>query len=182
MRVSEQEYRQLALEEGDRIWELHDGELVEKPPMAFAHGEILEELGHVLRLQLGRERYRVRVNTGRVQHTSSYYVPDLYVLPIELTASYREAPDALEVYDQLLPLGVEAWSPSTGRYDIEEKLPEYQRRGDLEIWRIHPYGRTLTVWRRQPDGRYTETVERGGVIRPAALPGVAIDLDALFSG
>jgi Uma2 family endonuclease len=76
---------------------------------------------------------------------------------------------------------VEIWPRSTGDYDVEEKLPEYQRRGDLEIWRLHPYERTLTAWRRQPDGSYTETIYTGGVVHPVALPGVAIDLDALFA-
>jgi Uma2 family endonuclease len=76
---------------------------------------------------------------------------------------------------------VEIWSPSTGTYDIGEKLPDYQRRGDLEIWRIHPYERTVTAWRRQSDGTYAESVFRGRIARPVALPGVAVDLDALFA-
>ncbi len=42
------------------------------------------------------------------------------------------------------------------------------------------YERTLTAEVRQPDGRRVETVHRGGVVRPAFLPGVAIDLDARF--
>lgn len=63
---------------------------------------------------------------------------------------------------------------------MEEKLREYQRRGDTEIWRIHPYERTLTAWCRQPDGTYTETVQRSGTVQPAALPGVGIELDRLF--
>ena len=63
----------------------------------------------------------------------------------------------------------------------DEKLPEYQRRGDLEIWRIHPYDRTLIAWRRRPDGSYAQTTFTGGVVHPVALPGVAIDLDALFA-
>ena len=65
-------------------------------------------------------------------------------------------------------------------YDVERKLPEYRARGDLEIWRIHPYDRTLTAWRRQPDGSYVESVYRDGVVRPEWLPNVTIDLDALF--
>jgi Uma2 family endonuclease len=77
-------------------------------------------------------------------------------------------------------LVVEVWSPSTGGYDIDAKLPTYRARGDREIWRIHPYERTLTTWRRQPDGSYAETVHRGGTIEPIAVPGVTIDLDALF--
>src|SRR3712207_8267863 len=51
-------------------------------------------------------------------------------------------------------------------------------RGDLEIWRIHPYERTLTAWRRQPDGSYGEAVHTLGIIHPVALPNVAIDLAA----
>jgi Uma2 family endonuclease len=77
---------------------------------------------------------------------------------------------------------VEVWSPSTGDYDVDAKLPVYQQRGDLEIWRIHPYERTLTAWRRQPNGSYQETIHREGVVKPAALPGVAIDLGPLFDG
>jgi Uma2 family endonuclease len=181
MRVSEPAYRELVLGDGDRQWELHDGELVEKPGLAYAHNEIMFELGHLLRSQLGRERYRVRVNAGRVRRSArNYYIPDVFVLPIDLTLPYRELPSALEVYDAPLPLVVEVWSPSTGAYDVEEKLREYQRRGDLENWRIHPYERTLTAWVRQGDGSYAETVHRGGTIRPAALPGVVTDLDGVW--
>lgn len=75
---------------------------------------------------------------------------------------------------------IEIWSPSTGRYDIIEKLRDYQARGDLEIWRVHPYERTITAWRRSPDGSYTESIYRGGTVRLESLPGVAIDLDTLF--
>jgi Uma2 family endonuclease len=59
-------------------------------------------------------------------------------------------------------------------------VPIYQRRGDAEIWRIHPYEQTVTVWRRQEDGSYDERIYRDGVILPAALPGVTIDLARLF--
>ena len=63
---------------------------------------------------------------------------------------------------------------------METKLRECQRRGDAEIWRLHPYERTLTTWRRQADGSYSETVYREGVVEPIALPGVRINLADLF--
>jgi Uma2 family endonuclease len=75
---------------------------------------------------------------------------------------------------------VEVWSRSTGDFDVDAKLPEYQRRGDLEIWRIHPYERTLITWRRQADGTYNELLYTAGAVQPMALPDVTIDLDALF--
>jgi Uma2 family endonuclease len=88
---------------------------------------------------------------------------------------------SLETYAAPLPLVVEVWSPSTGEYDLETKLREYQLRSDLEIWRLHPYERTLTAWRRQPDGSYSESRHEAGTVQPIALPGVTIDLDALFA-
>ena len=80
-----------------------------------------------------------------------------------------------------LPLVVEVWSPSTGDHDVDTKIPEYQRRGDQEIWRLHPFERTLTMWRRQPDGAYVETTVYGGTVSPTAFPWVTIDLDAVFA-
>lgn len=35
-------------------------------------------------------------------------------------------------------------------------------------------------WRRQPNGPYTESLHRDGTIQPHALPGVTIDIAALF--
>jgi hypothetical protein len=60
------------------------------------------------------------------------------------------------------------------------KIPTYKLRGDLEIWRVQPFERSVTVWLRQPDGDYSETVYHGGMVTLTALPGVTIDLDALF--
>jgi Uma2 family endonuclease len=76
---------------------------------------------------------------------------------------------------------VEIWSPSTGDFDMVEKLPDYQQRGDREIWYVHPYRRTLTAWRRQRDGTYSETIYRDGVVHSDSLPGVVIDLETLFA-
>jgi Uma2 family endonuclease len=88
--------------------------------------------------------------------------------------------DVLEVYEQPLPLVVEVRSRSTGDYDVEEKLVVYKQRGDSAIWRIHPYDRTLTAWRRLSDGSYGESIHRERIVYPGALPSVAIELAALF--
>ncbi len=74
----------------------------------------------------------------------------------------------------------EVWSPSTGGTDVRTKIAEYQERGDLEIWFLHPFERTLLAWRRQPDGTYTEELYRIGKVQPVALPDVTIDLETLL--
>lgn len=180
MPVSEKTYRKLALEDPEGHWELYRGFLRRKPGMTLEHNSIATNLLVRLANQLDRNSFDVRVNMGHVRLASDhYYIPDVYVIPVHLQEPLRGR-RGLEVYGAPLPLVVEVWSPSTGEYDVDTKLLEYQRRGDLEIWRIHPYERTLTAWRRQPDGSYIETLSKDGVIRPVALPGVTIDLDTLF--
>jgi Uma2 family endonuclease len=180
MPVSERTFKQVALEDPEGQWELYGGQLRRKPGMPYEHNEIAWNLGLELVRQLDRSAFHVRVSLGHVRRSSeSYYIPDVFVIPNELTLPLRGRM-VLEAYADPLPLVVEVWSRSTGDYDIEVKLQEYQRRGDLEIWRIHPYDHTLTVWRRQADGSYAEHVQTTGTVQPVALPGVTIDFDSLF--
>jgi Uma2 family endonuclease len=183
MRVTEEEYRQRALDDREGQWELYCGELRQKPAMSFEHNYLNVHLFRLLDRQLNPSEYDVRPNIGRVRRSAeNYFIPDLYVIPVDLVQQMRrEQPRALEAYEIPLPLVVEIWSPSTGDYDVETKLVEYQRRGDHEIWLIHPYERTLTAWTRQPDGTYAKAQHGAGVVRPAALPGVEIELEALFA-
>ncbi len=175
--ISEQEFRDLALSDEDRFWELWDGVPVEKPPMSMKHNAGATYLGAALINQLDWREYRVTVQGDRARISPrSFYIPDVMVIP----AVYQEPldPRDLGIYAAPLPFVAEVWSPSTGRYDITAKLPRYRQRGDLEIWYVHPYERTVTVWRRQADGSYTEDVYTGGIVPILSLPGVAIDLDA----
>ena len=177
--VSEDAYHEFVLSGVQGSWELHDGRLVEKPGVTWRHGEITILLGHLLLLQLDRDEYRV-VSELRVRRpAATVFMPDLMVVPTRYSAEIRDRP-VLAIFSDPLPLVVEVWSPSTGDYDVDAKVPVYQQRGDLEIWRIHPYERTVTAWIRQAAGSYLETTYREGIIRPVALAGVTIDLDELF--
>lgn len=183
MSISEATYERIALEDPTGLWELDCGRLRSKQPaMTIEHNYTAQELDAELREQLDRRVYTVSAEQSRLRiSTGTYYIPDVCVIPREFQRrKLREMPGRLEVYDEPMPLVVEVWSPSTGDYDVEEKLREYQRRGDAEIWRVHPYERTLTAWRLQADGSYSETLYRSGRIQLAALPNVSIDLDALF--
>jgi Uma2 family endonuclease len=177
MPISFETYQRVALEDPEGKWELACGRLRGKPPMTMKHNLTARVLQAMLIEQLGWSDWSIGETRLRIS-SGTYYVPDVTVLPMSLVRTLDE--DAFEVYERAVPLVVEIWSPSTGGYDVDAKLSEYQLRGDLEIWRIHPYERTLTAWRRRPDGSYSEAVFRHGVVRPVALPNVGIDLDALF--
>jgi Uma2 family endonuclease len=178
-RMSETEYRDFVLSTPEGVWELHDGRLVEKPGMSWKHGGIIMLLGHMLMSQLDFDAYRVFTELRVRRPTATVFLPGLMVVPASYGDEIRDDPE-LAIFSPPLPLIVEVWSPSTGGYDVDTKIPVYQQRGDREIWRIHPYERTVTRWVRQPDGSYQESRHRGGIVALVALPGVTIDLDRLF--
>jgi Uma2 family endonuclease len=181
MAVSEKTYRQLVLEDPDGKWELYCGRLRSKPAMTWGHNQASRNLRLLLERQLPTDDYLVILDQGRVRRSATnYFIPDLYVVPQAM--ALRLFPDArtLEAYPEPLPLVVEVWSPSTGDYDVEEKFAEYKARGDLEIWRIHPYEKTVTVWQRRADGSYVESFHTSGDIHLTGLPGVVVPVEALF--
>lgn len=183
MPIGEQTYRRVALEETDEAREPFDGWLVRNPTGSFDDNDATSYLAFLLKDQLDRTVFRGRINNGRLRCSPrDYFVPDTFILPTELMRPLLVRPHDLEVHDAPMPLVAEVREPPVGDDDAFRKLPGYQRRGDREIWWLNPYERTLTVWRRQPDGGYAKTTRTGGIARPTSLPNVAIDLDALFAG
>ena len=180
MSVTPALYERLALEDPDAKWELVCGRLRQKPSMTHAHNFSEMELAFQLRLQLSPADYEVRCDAGRVRTSTSYFIPDVFVIPAGLTSPFRDKDDVLEAYTQPLPLVVEVWSRSTGDYDVNEKLDEYRRRGDAEIWLVHPFNKTITSWRRELNGAYSEATFSSGTIQPTALPGAKVEIAALF--
>ena len=187
MAVSYATFERLALEDDLAKWELVDGCLREKPGATTDHRITIMNLTRLLLFALDPAAFLVSTGqTYLIGVSGSVFLPDLVVIPLpvqEATFRIRRRDRGLDRFESALPLVVEVWSPSTGARDAKVKLSEYQRRGDAEIWLIHPYDRTLTAYRRQPDGTYASTVygEGDGAIAPIALPGVRIDLAAVFA-
>jgi Uma2 family endonuclease len=181
MPVSEETYQLITLEDPDGQWELFRGQLREKPGMSSEHNDFMFYLGMLLQQGLDRRRYRVRSNSAHLRCPSgSIFIPDVVIVPLEFDQRFRGRPGVVEIFDEPMPLVVELWSASTGRFDAQTKIPEYQDRGDHEIWWLHPYDQTLAAWRRQRDGRYSYDSYQGGVVEALSLPGVTVDFGELF--
>jgi Uma2 family endonuclease len=182
MAISFETFERVVLEDGDDQWELVCGHLQKKPAMTIEHRTAIVNLVGTLWMQLRHSAFLVSTNHTHVGSASSYYVPDLAVIPRTLQDQARAGREGvIDLFGEPLPLVVEVWSPSTGTYDVTMKLPEYQRQRHREIWFIHPYERWLRAWRRQADGTYTQTLFTGdAIIEPVALQGVGVALAALF--
>ena len=150
--------------------------------MSITHLTVVMVLGQLLSQQLDVRQFLVLVNDGRLRRTSKrYFIPDAAVISADSVRRLRLAqPQGLGVFDEPLHFVAEGWSPSTGRYDARIKIPTYQLRGDQEIWRVHPFERTVTAWRLRPDGKYDQVEFTGGKVQLHALPQVVIDLDMMF--
>lgn len=182
MPVSEATYEQLALEDDDEQWEFICGQIRKKPPMTHEHNSVMRLLGYAIQSQLGLGKYQVAQNGPRTRRPeTSYFVPDVMAIPVSHFTEPAGTGE-LEAFTKPLPFVAEIWSKSTGDYDVETKFDEYKKRGDLEIWRLHPYEKTVTAWRRQPDGSYTETVyfEADGEAPILSLPGVVVKFADIF--
>ena len=173
--IGHETYVALALADPDRRLELYRGRVWEKPGMSMDHNRDQRRLVRQLILQLDDRAYEVCFDNARLRTPSgAVFVPTALV-------DAREGPTrSLETYDEPMPFVAEVWSPTTGTYDVDTKITEYRAHGDQEIWRIHPFEKFVTAWRRQPDGTYLESLHTGGPLPIWALPHVTIDLDALL--
>jgi Uma2 family endonuclease len=150
--------------------------------MSVQHGDVMDYLLGQLYSQIDAHNYKIRVQHARLRLSSdTYLIPDIAIVPHAMTEALRQQRPSLDAYHAPLPLVVEIWSPSTGTYDVTEKLAAYQERGDQEIWSVHPYARTLTSWVRQPDRTYDEVVRISGLVTPTHIAGVTIDIGLLFA-
>lgn len=181
MAVTVKTYEQLALEDPSEKWEFVDGRVRKKPTMTMEHYDLAFELAYAIRSQVSHDRFHVRCDQGRLQFGSSYLVPDVFVVPVEMAAPFRGLDSTLEAYLDPVPFVAEVWSRSTGDYDLTDKLAAYQERGDAEIWLLHPYERWVRASRRTAGGEYRQAELPGGKVSLLAVPGVAIDLDRLLS-
>jgi Uma2 family endonuclease len=179
-RLTEQDFEAFLLSGIEGRWELHDGVLVEKPAMSWDHQNVMINLAVQLSNQISREAFRVQVESRVRRPEATVLLPDVMVIPDHYGDEFRNQPGRLAIFSRPLPLVAEVWSVSTGEYDVMAKLPIYQQRGDAEIWLIHPYEKTVTSWRRQPDGTYLSSVHHEGTIQPVALPDVVIEIAELF--
>ena len=181
MPVSEALYERVALEDPEGSWELVCGQLRRKPAMTAEHNDIATLLTFELQRQLPLDDYTVRMNSTRTRLPGgTNFVPDVVVVPTAFILESR-GNSGMEAYTQPLPLVAEVWSPSTGDYDVTEKLAGYRTRGDREVWLIHPQRRTLTSWVRTDSADYPEAVYPGtATVTPVAFAGVAIVLDSLL--
>jgi Uma2 family endonuclease len=155
--------------------ELIDGEVIEMTPIGPRHGLCVAFLVEWLVPRLsGRALLFPQVSIRLNPRTECQ--PDLLVARLP-RAAYRERTPAPG--DVLLL--VEVADTSLG-YDQQIKVPLYAEAGIPELWIVDLVNEAVHV-HREPAGvhyRAIERIGRGGSVAPAALPDLALAVDALL--
>ena len=162
------------LHEDERV-ELIDGEVIEMPPIGPGHAGDTKQLNQLFSSRLGA-RAIVSVQDPIRLPPGAEPEPDIALL-VPRPDFYRAAhpgPDAVllivEVADTSLA------------YDRDVKVPMYAAAGIPEVWVVDVAGERVLVYREPHAGGYrqTTTVERGGVIAPAAFPDLVLRVDEIL--
>jgi Uncharacterized protein conserved in cyanobacteria len=174
-RMTAEEFLELAPE--DRKAELIDGVMIMPSPALDIHERLF---GFLFRLiseyvemyDLGEVRGS---RTPVVLASDQVYEPDILFVARERAGRITErgvmgAPD----------LVVEILSRATVAYDRGPKLQGYERAGVREVWLIDPYGPVGTEFYRLEGGRFVPARVEGGVLRSAAIPGLALRVEWLW--
>jgi Uma2 family endonuclease len=178
-RITVNHYYRMAeagLFEHDARVELIEGEIVDMPPIGSRHAGKASRLANVLTEAIGR---RAIVRTQWPVRLSEYseVQPDISV--VKLRDDYYESSHPTP--DETLLL-VEV-SDTTLRYDREVKATLYARCEIPELWIVDLQADAIHVHRAPVGGSYSElfSLASPAVAGIAALPGVAVDLGALFA-
>ncbi|MBU0566484.1 Uma2 family endonuclease [bacterium] len=166
-------------------WELIEGEAYDMSPAPSRwHQQIAGELFKQIAVFLTGKKceayfapFDVRLPRADEDDSETMTVvqPDIVVVcnPAKLdNRGCRGAPD----------LVVEILSPFTASKDQIEKLALYEKHGVKEYWIIHPTDNLLTVRLLEEDGKYgiPAIYEGKGSLEVATLPGLTVNLDAVF--
>jgi Uma2 family endonuclease len=176
-RYTIEEYHRLVeeglLEEQPRSVELLDGRIVPMSPIGPRHYWIVNELLHdFIRQEDGRFRTGQDCPLPIPDHDEPE--PDLVLYRPGAATEDRQVQPA----DAFLVVEV---AKSTRRRDLIKKARIYERGNVREYWVVDLKKNCLHVFTLAGE-RYETRIVREGKVSPQALPGVEIDVTALFGG
>ena len=156
--------------------ELIDGEIIDMPAIGSPHAAITNRLARLFARALSDEVALVSVQSPLRLDAYNEPEPDLMLLRPRPDGYRADHPGAADV---LLLIEV---SESSFAYDRSTKLTLYAKFGVPEVWIVDLFGAAIEVYRARKDGAYTSR-ERltGGLLAPALVPGVTIDVARLLA-
>ena len=161
-------------ENRDRIFELIDGELVEKMP-SFTPSRIAMRIGSRLTVYLDEDDigYITGADGGYIMPNGDVLIPDVAFIS---KARLVELPDR----EALIPpdLAVEVKSPTDRKPAMRRKAKRYLEMGTRRVWLVFPDEQSVEVYVQDED---VKTVKIDGVLDGGdVLPGFSLPVREIF--
>ncbi|WP_338833512.1 hypothetical protein MHLNE_24430 [Moorella humiferrea] len=163
----------------DNRYEVVEGELLLTPSPGFKHQDVVRKLAGLLSAWIEGQNLGVVITApfDVVLARDTVLQPDIVYLAREnyhrlTNVCLQGAPD----------LVIEVISPSTIRRDRISKSRLYLKYGVKEYWLVDPEGGTVEIFTNTPEGwRLAGTFSQEEVLNSPLLPGLAVDLTAVFT-
>lgn len=165
----------------DVLYEVVDGQVVEKPPMGAYSGWVASFLQgmlqpFVLKHELGAVVTEVLFLLDRERNLQRR--PDVAFVSTARWPRGRRIPFEAPFWDVVPDLAVEVNSPSNKESQSLKKIREYFRAGVRRVWAVYPEVALVYVYTSPTEVRI---LQRGDELQDEALfPGFELPLDSLF--
>jgi Uma2 family endonuclease len=162
----------------DERMELIEGEIVVTPSPVPMHALVAHRLAVLL------DRAIVEAGRGLVLEAPlDVYLDDRNVLQPDLLVLLRDRLDFFgsSMIESAPSLAIEIISPSTAARDRGIKRDLYARYGVPEYWVVDVQASLVTIYSDVQDGRYRSKVAVRDIADSATIPGLSVELTALFA-
>lgn len=174
------DYFQLPEYEQHDLIQLIDGEVVIGMPPVLKHQAIVGEILFLLMMIARKSGGKALTSPVEVYlDDDNVFQPDvLYIKPDNLAIAQGDEKRIAGAPNLI----VEVLSPSTARFDRQEKYQAYERHGVGEYWIVDPVHETVEVWNLDEAGRYLrQGAFAGEDTFESAVLGERVSVKAIFN-
>lgn len=167
----------LALDLGDKGWELIEGEVVEMSPTGRSHGRICSRLIALLS-ELLACRDEWEVISGEAGFVLGDGEKTLVAPDVAIVRRDQPLADGSDFIAGAPTVAIEVLSPANTRKQMMQKVLLYQEHGAGQVWLVDPASQTIMV---QTEAIIGIVYKRGqGILGEGPLGGFEISVDRIF--
>jgi Uma2 family endonuclease len=161
------------------IYELLDGQIVQRSSPHYQHQSVLFKLAKAIDIFIADKNNGIifMAPIDVYLDEENYVVPDLIYLSEENKNKLspegyiKGSPDII----------AEVLSPSTAKHDKGDKMKIYKKHRVAEYWLIDPKARSVEIYVfRQNDYDLDEWQSETGIVKSTVLPGFTLNIEQIF--
>jgi Uma2 family endonuclease len=176
--INATDYYQLPEYQQHDLIQLINGEVIISMPPILKHQTIVKKiLALLIQVEAAQGGLSFVAPTEVHLDDENIFEPDvLYIAPANLAITQQDEKRIIGAPDLI----VEVLSPSTAKYDRQEKYNAYEQRGVREYWIVDPLHETIEVWTLSDERFQRQGAFADDDTFASAVLGERISVEAIF--